>query len=199
MAGSLPGRALARPSFEAAFGAQAYVRAMLAFESALANAQASEGLIPAADAQVIVAACSTIVIDIEALVAEGKKSATLAVPLVAMLRDEVRRRPGDAARHVHFGVTSQDVLDTANAICLKGCLEEADRSVEAAVRALARLAAEHRATPMLGRTLMQPALPITAGLKLARWAVALDRDRERLAEAQAEGLGVQLEIGRAHV
>ncbi len=74
------------------------------------------------------AACATIVIDIEALVAEAKKSATLAVPLVAMLRAEVAKRPGNAARSVHFGATSQDVLDTANALCLKACLEEADRS-----------------------------------------------------------------------
>jgi 3-carboxy-cis,cis-muconate cycloisomerase len=192
MASSLAGRTLARPSFEAAFGSQAFVRAMLAFESALAQAQAAEGLIPEADAQAIAAACNTIAIDIEALVAEGKKSATLAVPLVAMLRAEVAKRPGNAGRHVHFCATSQDVLDTANALCLKACLDEADRAVESAVRSLARRAVEHRATPMLGRTLMQPALPITAGLKLARWAAALDHDRERLAEAQAVGLAVQL-------
>jgi len=191
MAWSLAGRTLARPSFEAAFGPHAFVRAMLAFEAALAHAQAAEGLIPGRDAEAIAAACATIVIDIESLVAEAKKSATLVVPLVALLRAEVRKRPGGADRHVHLGATSQDVLDTANALCLKACLEEADRSVDAAVRSLARRAAEHRATPMLARTLMQPALPITAGLKIARWAAALDRDRERLAEAQAEGLAVQ--------
>jgi 3-carboxy-cis,cis-muconate cycloisomerase len=192
MASSLPGRTLARPSFDAAFGPQAFLRAMLAFEAGLAHAQAAEGLIPGRDAEAIAAACATIVIDIEVLVTEAKKSATLAVPLVARLRAEVGRRSADAARHVHFGATSQDVLDTANALCLKACLEEADRSLEAAVRSLARRASEHRATPMLGRTLMQPALPITAGLKIARWAAALDDDRERLADAQAEGLAVQL-------
>jgi hypothetical protein len=78
------------------------------------------------------------------------------------------------------------------ALCLKPCLEEADRSLEAAIRSLARHAREHRDTPMLGRTLMQPAVPITAGLKIARWAVALAQDRERLAEAQAAGLALQL-------
>jgi len=191
MASSLAGRTLARPSFEAAFGPQAFVRAMLSFESALAHAQAAEGVIPARDAEAISAACATIAIDMESLVAGAKKSATLAVPLVALLRAEVARRPGDAARHVHYGATSQDALDTANALCLKACLEEADRSVDAAVRSLARLAAEHRSTPMLGRTLMQPALPITAGLKIARWAAALDHDRERVAEAQADALAVQ--------
>src|SRR2546423_4494983 len=101
---------------------------MLAFESALARAQAAEGLIPAASASAIEMASGTIAIDVEALVAEGKRSATLAVPLVKMLTAEVSRRSQEAARHVHFGATSQDVLDTATALCLKACLDEADRS-----------------------------------------------------------------------
>jgi 3-carboxy-cis,cis-muconate cycloisomerase len=74
---------------------------------------------------------------------------------------------------VHFGATTQDVLDTAMALCLKPCLEEADRCLEGAIRALARRALEHRATPMLGRTLMQPAVAMSAGVKIARWACAL--------------------------
>ena len=192
MPGILVARTLARPSFEAAFSTPAFVRAMLSFESALAEAQSAEGVIPAESAKAIGAACTTLVLDIEAFVAEGKRSATLAVPLVNRLREEVARFSLSAAAHVHFGSTSQDVLDTATALCLKVCLEEADRSLEAAVRSLARRAREHRASPMLGRTLMQPAIPITAGLKIARWALALAHDRERIAEAQAEGLAVQL-------
>ena len=188
MPGSLLARTLARPSFESAFAPPAFVRAMLAFESALAAAQSAEGLVPQSSADAIAAACATVSIDTEALVAEGKQSATLAVPLVRMLRAQV---PASARAHVHLGATSQDVLDTAMSLCLRPCLEEADRSLDAAVRALARRALEHRATPMLGRTLMQPALPITAGLKLARWAAALAADRERLAEAWAAGLAVQ--------
>ncbi len=189
---ALAARTLARPSFEAAFAAPAFVRSMLAFESALAQAQAAEGLIPAQSAAAIEAACAGIAIDVEALVAEGKRSATLVVPLVRMLKEEVARTSSSALSHVHFGATSQDVLDTAMALGLRTCLEEADRALETCVRSLARRAREHRATPMLGRTLMQPALPITAGLKIARWAVALAHDRERIAEAQAAGLAVQL-------
>ena len=192
MPGSLTARTLARPSFEAAFAARAFVRAMLDFESALAQAQAAEGLIPGESAAAIDSACARVSIDVEALVVEGKRSATLAVPLVRMLKEEVARASPGAAAHVHFGSTSQDVLDTATALCLRACLEEGDRALESAVRSLARRAREHRATPMLGRTLMQPALPITAGLKIARWAVALAHDRERIAEAQAAGLAVQL-------
>jgi 3-carboxy-cis,cis-muconate cycloisomerase len=192
VAGSLAARTLARPSFESAFDAPAYLRAMLGFESALAEAQAAEGIIPAEASGAIAAACGALRIDVDALVAEGKQSATLAVPLVRLLKAQVALGPQDHSQHVHFGATSQDVLDTAMAMCLKPCLEEADRALEAAVRALGRRAREHRATPMLGRTLLQPAIPITAGLKLARWAVALAQDRERIAEAQAVGLAVQL-------
>ena len=192
MAGSLVARTLARPSFESAFAAPAFVGAMLGFESALARAQAEEGLIDALAAHAIAAACGSLRIDAEALVAEGKRSASLAVPLVRMLREEVARSSREHAAQVHFGATSQDVLDTAMAMCLKPCLEEADRVLESAVHSLARRAREHRAAPMLARTLLQPALPITAGLKIARWALALAQDRERLAEAQAAGLAVQL-------
>jgi hypothetical protein len=164
MAGALAARTLARPSFETAFAAPAFARAMLDFEAALAQAQAEEGVIPEAAARAIVAACKAVNVDEERLVAEGKRSATLAVPLVDQLRAEVSRLSSDAAHHVHFGATSQDVLDTAMALCLKSCLDEADRSLEGAVRSLAAKAREHAATPMMGRTLMQPALPITAGL-----------------------------------
>ena len=192
MPGALAARTLARPSFETAFAAPAFVRAMLAFEAALARAQAAEGVIPESSAAAVAAACETLRVDEERLVADGKRSATLAVPLVEMLRAEVARRSKDAAIHVHYGATSQDVLDTAMVLCLKSCLEEADRSLEGAVRSLAARAREHAATPMLGRTLMQPALPITAGIKIARWALALAHDRDRIAEAQATGLAVQL-------
>src|SRR4051812_42711765 len=162
MAGALTARTLARPSFETAFAAPAFVRAMLSFESALARAQSEEGLIPAASAAAIAAACKSMNADEERLVVEGKRSGTLAVPLVDMLRAEVAKQSKDAAVHVHHGATSQDVLDTAMALCLKSCLEEADRSLEGVVRSLAAKAREHAATPMMGRTLMQPALPITA-------------------------------------
>jgi 3-carboxy-cis,cis-muconate cycloisomerase len=192
MAASLTSRTLARPAFEIAFEPPAFLRAMLAFEAALARAEAAEGLIPDASARAIAAACGSVSFDVEALVGEAKRNGTLVVPFVKALRAQVQRVLPDAAAHVHFGSTTQDVLDTAMALCLRECLDEADRSLEAAVRALAARAREHRATPMAGRTLMQPAIPITAGLKIARWAAALAHDRERLADAQVEGLAVQL-------
>jgi 3-carboxy-cis,cis-muconate cycloisomerase len=192
MAASLTSRTLARPAFENAFAPPAFLRAMLDFEAALAAAEAAEGVIPAGSAAAIAKACAGVSFDVDALVAEAKRQGTLVVPFVKTLRGATAEVAREAAAHVHFGSTTQDVLDTAMALCLKPCLDEADRSLEAAVRALARQAREHRATPMAGRTLMQPAIPITAGLKLARWANALAQDRERLADAAATGLAVQL-------
>ena len=192
MAASLAARALGRASFEEAFAAPAFVRAMLDFESALASAQVAEGLIAEAHAQAIDRGCATIAIDTGRLVEEGRRNASLAVPLVKRLREHVSRDSASAARDVHLGATSQDVLDTATVLRLRPCLDEADRTLDHAVRSLARRAREHRTTPMLARTLMQPALPIAAGLKLARWAAALAQDRQRLAESQATALAVQL-------
>jgi len=191
MAASLTSRTLARPAFESAFEPPAYLRAMLDFEAALAAAEAAEGIIPEAAAAAIAKARAGVSFDVEALVAEAKRQGTLVVPFVKTLRAAVEAIAPEAARHLHFGSTTQDVLDTAMALCLKPCLDEADRALEAAIRSLARRARGHRATPMAGRTLMQPAVPITAGLKLARWATALAQDRERLADAAAAGLAVQ--------
>ena len=191
MPGSLTARTLARPSFETAFEPTAFLAAMLAFESALAAAQAEEGLIPEASARAIATACERVTFDVDALVAEAKRSATLVVPFVKTLRAAVATVDRAAVQHVHFGATTQDVLDSAMVLCIRPCLEEADRSLDGAVRALARRAEEHRATPMLGRTLMQPAVAMSAGVKIGRWAAALAADRERLAEAQGAALVVQ--------
>jgi len=189
MAASVPGLTLARRGFADAFAPTAFVRALLEFEVALAEAQAAEGVIPQAAAAAIGQARASLRFDMETLLAEGRRSVSIAVPFVAALRAVV---PSAHATQVHYGATSQDAIDTAMALCLKPCLEEADRTLESTVRALARRAREHRATPMLGRTLLQPAVPITAGLKIARWAVALSQDRERLLDSQATGLAVQL-------
>ena len=188
MSSSLTSRTLSRPSFEAAFEPPAFLAAMLAFESALAAAQAEEGLIPEAAALAIAKACDTMEFDVDALVAEAKRQGTLVVPFVKGLRAAVGKASPEAATHVHWGSTTQDVLDTAMVLCVRPCLEEADRTLDAAVRSLARHAAAHRSTPMLGRTLMQPAIAMSAGVKIARWALALAQDRERLTEAHGAAL-----------
>lgn len=192
MAGNLFARTLARASFSHALGDAAVVRAMLAFEQALAEAQAHAGLVPAEAARAIAAACASLEVSPEGLAAEGSRSGSLAVPLVRALTERVARLDPPAAAFVHYGSTSQDVLDTALALCLRPCLEETDRVLAASVTRLADHARRHASSPMLGRTLMQPATPLTAGLKIARWATALGRCRARLAQARERALSVQL-------
>jgi 3-carboxy-cis,cis-muconate cycloisomerase len=189
---NIVGRSFARDAFTQALSADAFVRAMLDFERALAGAQADAGVIPQEAARVIGKACTDLSLSAEALAREGKRSGSLAVPLVKALTEHVAREDPRAAAFVHYGSTSQDVLDTALVSCLKPCLADADRALATAVRQLAGHARRHAGVVMLGRTLMQPATPITAGLKLVRWAAALHRDRLRLAVARDRALCVQL-------
>ena len=186
------GRVLARGSFTQALAGEAFVRAMLDFERALADAESEAGVIPAEAARAIVAACTSFNPSPETLASEAKLSGSLAVPLVQALTAHVRRQDARAASFVHYGSTSQDVLDTALVLCLKPCLEETDRVLSASVSRLAAHARRHAAVVMLGRTLMQPATPITAGLKIARWAAALHRCRTRVGVARTRALSVQL-------
>jgi 3-carboxy-cis,cis-muconate cycloisomerase len=186
------GRGFARDAFTQALSAEAFVRAMLDFERALAAAEADAGVIPQDAARVIAKVCADLSPAPEALAIEAKRSGSLAVPLVKALTEHVARVDARAAAFVHYGSTSQDVLDTALVLCLKPCLADADRVLATSVSHLAAHARRHAGVVMLGRTLMQPATPITAGLKIARWAAALHRCRLRLAEARERALCIQL-------
>ena len=185
-------RSFARDSFARALSAEAFVRAMLDFERALAEAEADAGVIPAEAARVIAKACADLRPAPEAIASESKRSGSLAVPLVKALTEQVARADARAAAFVHYGSTSQDVLDTALVLCVKPCLADADSVLATAVSRLSDHARRHAGVVMLGRTLMQPATPITAGLKIARWAAALHRCRLRLGVARDRALCVQL-------
>ena len=164
---------------------------MLDFERALAGAEADAGLVPPEAAQVIARACADLSLSPDALAADSKRSGSLAVPLVKALTEHVARVDPRAAAFVHFGSTSQDVLDTALVLCLKPCLADADSVLAGSVSRLAAHARRHAGAVMLGRTLMQPATPITAGVKIARWAAALHRCRLRLAETRERARCIQ--------
>jgi len=189
---NLVGRSFARESFAQAFSAEAFVRAMLDFERALAEAEGAVGVIPQEAARVIASACADLNLSPDTLAREAKRSGSLAVPLVKALTEQVARADSRAAAFVHYGSTSQDVLDTALILCLKPCLVDAEGVLATAVSRLAGHARRHAGVVMLGRTLMQPATPITAGVKIARWAAALHRCRRRLAEARERTLCIQL-------
>ena len=192
MAGNLLARTLSRTSFTYALGEDALVRAMLAFESALARSEAEAGVIPAEAADAIEAACGSAKLPAQKLAEDGKLAGSLAIPFVKALTELVRAANPKAASFVHYGSTSQDILDTASVLCILPCVQEADGVLASSITLLAEHARKNATVMMLGRTMMQPAIPITAGLKIARWATALSRCRARLAETAARALCVQL-------
>ncbi len=192
MAGHLLARTLSRDSFTDALGDEAFVRAMLAFESALAVSEAECGVIPEQAGKSIAAACASLDLPAGQLASEGKLGGSLAIPFVKALTEAVRKRDPKAASFVHYGSTSQDVLDTAMVLCIRPCVAETDRVLGDSVKRLAAHARAHASTVMLGRTMLQPAIPLTAGIKIARWASALNRCCGRVADAAGRALRVQL-------
>ena len=172
-----------------ATSAAAWLQAMLDAERALAAAEARAGVIPVEAADAIAAACRADAFDADAIADEGRSVGNPAEPLVRALRKAVG---GDAAGFVHWGATSQDVVDTAAMLVARASLERIVDVLDGVSDACASLAETHRATPMAGRTLLQQAVPITFGLKAAGWLVSIREARARLAEVLAERLAVQL-------
>jgi 3-carboxy-cis,cis-muconate cycloisomerase len=191
MAGRLVNALGAATKTAAAFSDEATLRHMLRFEAALALATAAAGLIPKKYGPLIETACDATLYDPAPLADAARRTATLTVPVVKALTAEVKKRNADAAAYVHWGATSQDVLDCAMVLQLGEALPPLLKDLEGIVDALARLAKKHRATPMLGRTLLQPATPLALGQKIAGWASDIDRARRRLAESFAETQIVQ--------
>jgi 3-carboxy-cis,cis-muconate cycloisomerase len=175
----------------AVFGDAALLRAALLFEAVLAEAQVTEGLIPLEVGEAIVAACVELP-DVEDLAEAAAHAGTLAIPLVQILRQRVAARHGDAvAALVHKGATSQDLADTALVLQAKaGAALIRDEAARLA-QVLAALAETHAATPMLGRTLLQAALPITFGLKVAGWLQGVDEALMRFDIEAATALRLQ--------
>lgn len=170
------------------FSAEAELRGMLEFEVALAMAEAELGIIPMESAQAIAAAALEFKPDLEAL-AVGTARDGVAVPeWIGQLRRAVGEPHG---RHVHFGSTSQDVLDTGLILRVKPVLEILAARLNAFDLRLADLARDHGALPLMGRTRMQRALAITWADKIAAWRAPLTRDHKRLQELKPRLLVVQ--------
>ncbi|WP_250562777.1 3-carboxy-cis,cis-muconate cycloisomerase [Sphaerisporangium fuscum] len=167
---------------EAATGDGAFVRAMLEAEAALTRAQAELGLAPdGAAAAVTEAASDHGRYDARDLALRARSGGNPVIPLVADLTSAVAARDPGAAPYVHRGATSQDIWDTAAMLVAARALETVLRDLDRAARALATPAAEHRDTPMPGRTLTQHAVPTTFGLKAAGWRSLVLSARTRLA------------------
>ncbi|MFS2206833.1 3-carboxy-cis,cis-muconate cycloisomerase [Variovorax sp. Varisp36] len=175
-----------------AFSDRAFVDAMLRFEAALARAQAAEGLIPESAAHSIVSSCKVELFDVAKIVRESGRAGSVAIPLVKALREAVGLFNAEAAPFVHFGSTSQDVIDSAMALVTREAVALVEADLAKAADALLRLAVAHAETPMLARTLMQPASVTSFGFKCAGWAAPLVRSRIRLRDAARHALQLQL-------
>ncbi|KRR04667.1 3-carboxy-cis,cis-muconate cycloisomerase [Bradyrhizobium jicamae] len=164
---------------------------MLDFEAALARAEAALGVIPAGAAAAITNACKAESFDLAALADAATRSGNLAIPLVKALTANVAKADAAAARYVHWGATSQDVIDTGAMLGLRAGIDALLADVDRAIKGFAKLAQQHRNTPVVARTWLQHALPMPFGLKLAEYAAALHRSKLRLERLRSETLALQ--------
>lgn len=172
----------------AVFGDEALIGRYLEVEAALARAQARCGIIPAAAAEAIGKAADTIAIDHERL---RRETETVGYPILPLVH-QLAQAAGEAGRYVHWGATTQDIMDTASVLQIRAALGIVRRELTALRAILAVKARRHRDTPMAGRTHLQQALPITFGYKLAVWHSSIDRHVERLEQALPRVLVGQL-------
>jgi len=183
---------LSTPEATDVFAEGAVVQAMLDFEAALVRAQADEGLVPANAAAAIAGVCKAELYDAAAIVGAAGRAGSLAIPLVKKLTETVALFDPEAAGYVHWGSTSQDVIDSALVLQTRRALALVDRDLGMLVAALLDLAARHGDLPVLGRTLLQPAQVVSFGFKLVGWIAPLVRAQQRLRDAGAAALQLQL-------
>lgn len=162
------------------FGEENRIQKWLDFEAALAAAQAELGIIPAAAAEEIAAQAQVANIDIAQMSAEIRRIKHSLVPALKQLQARCSKEHGE---WVHYGATTQDVVDTGVALQLKEFHAVAMRDLKAVGQELSRLATTHRDVPMAGRTHGVQALPITFGHKCAIWLDELGRHHERMVQA----------------
>jgi len=175
----------------AVFSDETRLQRMLDFEAALASAQAAVGVIPARAANSIAVECRVAILDIPALREGAAHAGNLAIPLVKQLSQAVSKISPEAARYVHWGATSQDVIDTGLVLQMRAAFGLLEDQLSNLCSGLAALAERHAATLMPGRTWLQQAVPITFGWKAAGWLDALLRHQTRLREVRARALTLQ--------
>jgi 3-carboxy-cis,cis-muconate cycloisomerase len=168
-------------AMRAVFDEAAFFQRMLDVEAALARVQGRLGLIPPAAAAAISAAATTVVLDSTELAASVRN---VGYPVVAVVRALTQAAGAEAGRWTHWGATTQDIMDTAQALQIRAALALIRADLLGTVRALRALAERHRATVMAGRTHLQHALPITFGLKCAVWLAPLATHVTRLEQLQ---------------
>src|SRR6185369_9592104 len=172
--------AFGAPAMRAAFCDETLIARYVEVEVALAAAEASVGVIPKDAAATIRRLARSDAIDLSKLKVETD---LVGYPIVGLVH-QLAKQCGDAGRYIHWGATTQDIMDTATVLQMRDALALVDADLGALDTALAALARKHRDTVMAGRTHLQHALPVTFGYKAAVWLGMIDRHRERLAQLQ---------------
>ncbi len=167
------------------FSARARLQAMLDVEAALAEAEAAIGVIPRTAARSIRACARVEALDEVLIESEAQREGNVAIPMIRQLTARVSASDPDAARYVHWGATSQDIIDTALVLQLRAAVPAVIADLSRAADAAAAHAERHVKTTMVGRTWLQQATPITFGLKAAGWCDSLDRAADHLESALA--------------
>jgi len=179
------------PSVEPLFNDTASVQSILDFEAALARAQARAGIISAPGAAAIAASCRIELFDLQSLARAMPSAGNLAIPFLKQLNAIVGRNSPDALRHVHYGATSQDALDTGLILQLRSAVRTIENEIDSIIRSLIELTTVHRKTLLVARTWLQHALPTTFGYITAGWLDAFIRHRERLDFLLDDSLALQ--------
>jgi len=179
------------PEMSQVFSTQAQLRAMARFEWALTCALEKCGLAAGGSGNLLKSLLQAEFIEIESLVSEGKLSGNIAIPFVRQLTAVVKSQNEPAARSIHLGATSQDVLDTALVLQIRDALTLLNRGIDNLTDVVARQVKKHAGTLLAGRTWLQIGPPTTLGLKLAGTLTALRRTGSRLQQSASRLLVLQ--------
>jgi 3-carboxy-cis,cis-muconate cycloisomerase len=180
------------PAIDQVFSDRNTVQRMLDVEAALAQAGAQLGIIPRTAAPLIRAHCRVDELDLATLAASAAQSGNLAIPLVLQLTANVSAAHPEAAPYVHWGATSQDVIDTGLVLQVRDALRLIAAGVTRLEHATLQLAERYRASPTVARTWMQHAAPTSLGLMFAGWSDALRRHAGRIETVLQTDLVLQL-------
>jgi 3-carboxy-cis,cis-muconate cycloisomerase len=165
------------PEMRSCFSEERFVERVLEVEAALASVQADLGIVPEWAAAEIAERATLVDIDLDRVESNVADVHLFSMAIVDAWKDEL----GDAGEYVHWGATTQDVSDTALVLQIRAGLDVVERDLAAVAEALEALTERHAETPMMGRTHMVHAIPITFGLKTATWLDEVNRHRERIA------------------
>jgi len=178
--------AFGTPAMREIFSDRSLIARYIEVEVALARAEARCGVIPAEAAEVIARESRLERIDFEHM---REETDIVGYPILPLVHQLVAMS-GEAGRYIHWGATTQDIMDSANVLQIRAAIDVVEADIRELRRILSDLARKHRDTPMAGRTHLQQALPVTFGYKAAIWLAMFDRHQERLAQLRERVLVV---------